>query len=298
MRKFLIIIIALLASVACSKVVMDPLRLQIPGTYWSAATETQGARITFPDNNHVSVIQVNYSTGASQAEHGTYTLDGHRVQLSGTNWSDNILLVRTFTHLKNSKTNKNMDPMFPVSYDSVAGSVWTTMVNDNFHMAFFDHDGTCVNTTFINANHKEGFDYGWEFGRKDYSLDGSKLEVGSIKATLFEDFMVVDTLAVLITAPAPGVTGGQSPLSGTVWTLQTTGYPGLIVFTSDSTFTRILTGSRINYVFCNGTYQLNGTTLTLTYGDVKEAPCEISDGKFTVFEEKVYERTYAKATLP
>lgn len=290
MRKYLIIITAVLLSVSCKKM-MEPVRVQMPGTYWLYSTEDQTARVAFPDDVHVSVLQWDLATGTCQAQHGTYTTDGHRVEVTGENWDD-ILFVRTFTHLKNSKTNKNLTPLSTVSHDNLAGSVWTTMVNDNLNIVFFDHDGTCLDASFPNANHKEGYPYGWEWARKDYSLSGSQLMVGTgIKATLFDDFMLVDTLAVLRSAPSVEAQA-TSALSGTVWTYDTAAFPGLIVFTSGNTFTRILAASRINYQFLNGTYQLSGTELTMTAGDVKET-CQLSADRFTFFE-----KDYVKVTLP
>ena len=292
MRKYIIIIAAALASVSCSKLVMDPLRLDINGTYWTYSTDTQTARMAFPDNEHVSVLQWDLGTNSCQAEHGTYELDGHRVLLSGNNWSRDVKLVRTFTHLKNSSTNKNMTPLKPVPHESLAGSVWTTMENDNLHLAFFDYDGTCLDATFINANRKEGKPYGWQWTRNDYSLSGSDLQVGAgVKATLYDDMMQVDTLTVLRTAPALNAPG-SSALAGTVWRYQSSDYPGIIIFTSGSTFTRVIVGSRILYQFMNGTYQLNGTELFMTDGEIKET-CQLSTDRFTFFE-----KTFVKVSLP
>lgn len=293
MRNTFIILAAALLSAACSKLVMDPLRLDITGTYWSYSVGDQTARVVFPDNEHASVLQWDFNSNACQAEHGTYSLDGHRVLLTGENWPNDIKFVRTFTHLKNNSTNRNLTPLAPAAHESLAGSVWTTMVNDNLNIVFFDHDGTCLDATFVNANHKEGTPYGWQWARKDYSLNGKQLMVGSgIKANMYEDFMQVDTLSVLRTAPAVE-NQGTSALAGTVWTYETSGYPGLIVFTSASTFTRVLVSSRIFYSFMNGTYQISGTSLAMTDGaDIKET-CQLSADRFTFLE-----KNYVKVTLP
>lgn len=292
MRKITILAAAFLALVSCKKM-MEPIRVQMPGTYWSYSQESQIARMGFSDGTHVSVLQRDTSSNTCQAEHGTYTTDGHVVLLTGYNWPQDIKLVRTFSHIKNNSTNRNLTPLSPVAHKSLAGSVWTTMVNDNLNIVFFDHDGTCVDASFINTIHKEGKPYGWQWGRKEYSLNGSKLTVGTgITATLYSDFMQVDTLSVLRSAPA--VDGSaSSALAGTVWTYKTSGYPGLIIFTSGSTFTRILTSSRLVYTFMNGTYQLSGTSLTMTDGGEIEETCQLSADRFTFLE-----RNYEKVTLP
>lgn len=292
MRKLTLIAAALLALVSCKKM-MEPIRVQMPGTYWSYSEGKQTARIGFSDGKHVSVLQMDTTSHICQAIHGTYTTDGHEVLLTGDNWSQDIKLVRTFSHVKNNSSNRNLTPIYPVAHESLAGSVWTTMVNDNLNIVFFDHDGTCLDATFKNANHKEGTPYGWQWARKDYSLNGKQLTVGAgIKATMYEDFMQVDTLSVLRTAPAVE-NQGTSALAGTVWTYETSGYPGLIVFTSASTFTRVLVSSRITYSFMNGTYQISGTSLAMTDGaDIKET-CQLSADRFTFLE-----KNYVKVTLP
>ena len=274
-----------LASAGCSKWVMDPLRLDITHTFWSYSIQDQTARIAFPDGEHASIVQMDMASRACQALHGTYTLDGHRVLLTGDNWPDNIKFVRTFTHLKNNSTNKNLTPLAPVTHKSLAGSVWTTMSDNNLNIVFFDHDGTCLDATYINAIRKEGLKYGWQWNRKDYSFNGSNLAVGGVTATTFEDFIQVGNISVLNTAPAVEH-GGSSALVGTIWTYITPDFPGLIVFTSDSTFTRVLVSSGVVYTFLNGTYRLSGTTLSMTDGaDINET-CQVSD-RFT-FSEKEY----------
>lgn len=296
MKKAIVILITALASFSCSKVVMDPLRLDIPGTFWSYSAQDQTARVTFPDGKHASVLQIDFGNKACVAQHGTYSIDGHRVILEGEGWPNEIKFVRTFSHLKNNSTNKNLTPLKPVAHKSLAGSIWTTTLDDNLHITFFDHDGTCVEANYANAIRKEGPKYGWDFGRKDYTLDGQNLMVGTgKKITLFEDFMIVDTLAVLRTAPSVE-NPGASVMSGTIWTYDVNSYPGLVIFTSGSTFTRIMTGlnsGRLIYTFLNGTYQLSGTTLTMTEGEDINETCQLSADRFTFLD-----RPFRKITLP
>ena len=289
--KRILLILLVLASVSCKKM-MEPVRIQIPDTYWSYSVDDQTARVCFPDEKHASVLQLDKGANAFQALHGTYYTDGHRLILTGEEWPKDILFVRTFTHLKNSSTNRNMTPVYSASHDEISGSVWTTMVAGNLNIVFFDHDGTCVDASFKNAVRKEGVKYGWDYNRKDYALNGKKLQVGGIAATMFEDFIQVDTLSVMQTAPAV-TNSGTSALAGTVWEYETTGYPGLIIFTSDSTFTRVLVASSIVYGFLNGTYQLSGTSLTMMDGEDINETCQLSADRFTFLEN-----TYVKVTLP
>ena len=291
MRKLLPIILIVLATASCKKMI-EPIRVQMPGTYWLYSVGDQTARVSFPDDEHASVIQWDVTSNAAQALHGTYSTDGHRVLLTGENWPNDIKFVRTFSHLKNNSSNKNLTPLSPLSYSNLAGSVWATMVHDNLNIVFFDHDGTCMDATFPNVNHKEGYPYGWQWNRKDYSLSGTQVMAGSgIKGTLYDSFMQVDTLSVMQVAPAPE-NPGTSALAGTVWTYDTAGYPGLIIFTSGSTFTRILTSSHIVFSFMNGTYTLSGTELNMNAGEIKET-CQLSADRFTLFE-----KDFVKATLP
>lgn len=291
MRKVLPIILLVLVSASCKKMI-EPIRIQMPGTYWSYSVGDQTARVTFPDGRHASVLQKDLTSHACQALHGTYSTDGHRVLLTGENWPSEIRFVRTFSHLKNNSTNKNMTPLSPVAHSNLAGSVWATMADNNLNLVFFDHDGTCVDATYRNVIHKEGTAYGWKWGRREYLLSGDKLTVGSVTGTLYEDFIQVDTVAVFNAAPEQGGTA-TSALNGTVWTYDTAGFPGLLIFTSGSTFTRVLVSSGIVYYTLNGTYQLSGTSLTMTDGaDINET-CQLSADRFTFLE-----KDYVKVTLP
>lgn len=294
MKKVLPIILLVLVSASCKKM-MEPIRIQMPGTAWFYATDTQTARVCFEDESHVSVLQSEMASGAHQSIHGTYETDGHRVDCQGANWPNSIRFVRTFSHLKNSSTNKNLTPLKTMEHTSVAGSIWATMEEDNFHFAFFSPDGTCLDGTFLNANHKEGYPIGWKWNRKDYTHSGNKVTAGSFSATLYEDFLVTDTLTVMQMAPSVE-DKGTSPLAGTVWTLNTSGYPGVIVFNSSNTFTRFLVSSRVVFYANNGSYELNGTSLTMDLGgndgQLKET-CQLSADRFTFLE-----KNYVKVTLP
>ena len=294
MRKVLPLILLVLVSASCKKM-MEPIRIPLSGTAWSYSVGDQTARVCFEDENHVSILQTDMTSGAHQSVHGTYDTDGHRVDCQGANWPNSIRFVRTFSHLKNNSTNKNLTPLKTREHASVAGSIWATMEEDNFHFAFFSQDGTCLDGTFANTNHKEGYPIGWKWNRKGYTLSGNKLTAGSFSATLYEDFLITDTLTVMRMAPSVE-DKGTSPLAGTVWTYDTAGYPGVIVFNSSNTFTRFLVASRVIFSAINGTYELNGTSLTMDMGgedgQLKET-CQLSADRFTYLE-----KDYVKVTLP
>lgn len=288
MRKVLLLIMVALASVSCSKLVMDPLRIKIGGTCWLYATETQTARVCFPDDEHVTIIQRDNESGYLQSQHGTYELDGHRVLCNGDDWSGTIKFVRTFSHLKNNSTNKNLTPLSTQAHDKLGGSIWGTIVQGNLRFAYFGKGGKCIEGTYLNVAHKEGFPYGWEWNQADYTLDGNRLEAGSKSAVLYEDFLLVDTLAVFCNSPVPEAPATAGELEGTVWTYDSNAAAGVIIFTSGSTFTRMLGVSQLIFATLTGTYTLEGTTLKMEAGDIKET-CQLQGGRFT-FSEKAYKQ--------
>lgn len=290
MKKALYILTILLIASSC-KAIMEPIRVQLDGTFWSYSTDDQTARVIFPDDTHVSVLQLDMSTGYTQSLHGTYYTDGHAAICNGEDWSSEVKFVRTFTHLKNSKTNKNLTELSPRSPGSLAGSVWAVLENRNFHLAYFCGDGTCIDGTYKNVNREEGVPYGWTWSRADYTLSGSRVEAGQFKGVLFDKFMVVDTMAVMIATPAPE-SSGTTALTGTVWEYESSSYPGALIFTSDTTFTRTLVGSKIIHETKEGTYHLDGTSITMSV-DGKEETCQIEGGRFTFFS-----RRYRMVTLP
>jgi len=276
-----------LAALAVSSCIIDPLYIQMPQTYWSYSVETQTARVCFPDDTHASVLQLitdGQQAGTIQAQHGTYTTDGHRVILTGEEWSNNIQFVRTFSHLKNNSTNRNMTPLKPQSHQSLAGSIWCSMVNNNLEVSRFLDDGTCIQASFNNVTHEEGIPYGWKWGKQNYTLSGNRLDADSMHATLFEDFMVVDTLAILIAKEPSEEDNASNALAGTYWTsggMST--YPGLLIFTGNDTFTRIQVASKFIYQVKHGTYAYNGSSISFCL-DGKEETCPLDGNRFTFFE--------------
>lgn len=290
MKKAFYLLTILVLSVSC-KAMIDPIRIPVEGTSWSYSTDDQTARVCFQDNRHVSIIQLDYDSGNIQSEHGTYDLDGHSVLCKGNDWSKDVKFVRTFSHLKNSSTNKNLTPVSPQSYSTIEGSIWAGLVNRNLQLVYFIGNGNCLQGTFSNVIHEEGVPYGWEWSKKSFTHTGSQVEAGSVKGTLYDRFMALDTLAVMVASYAPE-SEGTSALTGTVWTYDGGGYPGVIIFTSDAEFTRVFATSKIVHEVKTGTYKLEGTSLTMTL-DGKNETCQLEGGRFTFFD-----KTYAKVTLP
>lgn len=289
MKKALYLLFILILSASC-KAMMEPLRVQLAGTAWLYETDDQTARVIFPDDTHVNILQFDINSGNTQTLHGTYYCDGHAVLCNGEDWTNQIKFVRTFSHLKNSSTNKNMTPIYPESHKSVKGSVWAAILHRNLHLAYFMADGKCLEGIYKNVIHEEGVPYGWEWKKQSFTHDGNQIKAGQFKATLYDTFMTVDTLAVRIASPAPE-SKKTTAITGTVWTYESAP-AGAIVFTSDSLFTRILVSSKIVHDVDCGTYKLQGTSLEMTLDDKKET-CQIEGGRFTFFD-----KTYAKVTLP
>lgn len=288
MKKILYILSVIVLASSC-KAMIEPLRISLDGTYWLYETDEQTARVCFTDDIHVSIIQLDIATGYTQNLHGTYELDGHSVKCNGENWPKEIKFVRTFSHLKNNSTNKNLTPLSPQSHGNLKGSVWASIINLNLHLAYFMADGNCLEGVYKNFTHEEGVPYGWEWKKQPFTVNGNQLKAGPFKATLYESFMVVDTLAVRAASLAPK-SDKQSALTGTVWRYE--GSAGAIVFTSDTEFTRILVSSKIIYEADNGTYSLDGTSLEMTLDDKKET-CQLESGRF-----RFMDKAYAKVTLP
>lgn len=295
MRKpFLTVLALVLALTSCSKLVMDPLRIQMPATFWSYSVEGQTARVCFPDDKHVSVLQEDFSTGYFQTQYGTYYTNGHRVICEGEDWSSPIQFVRTFSHLKNNKTNRNLTPLAPRSHEEIAGSVWASMADGDLCFAFFSgRQGRVLEGIYRNAIHKEGRPYGWEWNQGSYTLDGDKLQAGNRQATLFEDFLVVDSMAVFCVSPVPetGAAATSTDLAGTAWYYTANSLPAVIIFTSECTFTRLMAMNQLILASLSGTYRLQGQELRMEAGEIKET-CRLEADRFTFSE-----RTYLKASL-
>ena len=85
----------------------------------------------------------------------------------------------------------------------------------------------------------------------------------------------------------PESNAGSSSLKGTVWTYATeTAYPGFIVFTSATEFTRILVGSNVIFAVLTGTYEVKGNSVAFqTEAAELCETCPIEDGQFTYLKK-------------
>ena len=296
MKKiFALFPLIILCSISCQENVFNPMYIQLDDTYWSYETETQIARVAFTGENNISVLQKDLKTGYVQSEHGYYTADGHRVVADGQEWTNQIKFIRTFSHLKNVSTQKNLTEYKPRDYSSIAGSVWTTIVNGDLRLAYLAKDGTCIEGAFFNIVGEEGVSRGWKWtsGQK-WELENHALKAGPFNCTLFKDFLVVDTLAVygnMAPSTASGIEGTNT-LEGTVWVMSNLKSPYVIIFTSSNQFVRVRGANRFIYATLNGTYELDGNTVSMHAAKINET-CQIESDKFIFSESQ-----YVKVTFP
>lgn len=271
----------LLTTLSCSKM-MSGLYISIPNTTWSYTLDDQRALVHFGSDDRVTIVQRNNSNGAVQFNNGTYSVDGHAVDILSDEGASNRL-VRTFSHLKNSQ-NKNFSTFKPLEYTSLDYTVWTSLRQDVFRIVYFTPEGNTKQASFKNVIHEEGVPYGWENSGTNYTLTGSHLDMGKESATLFEEVMLLGD--VWFMHFPVNENKGYSDLTGTMWTLSGNGYPGIIVFDTNSSFTRVLLSSRILYQVTRGSYVQNGNIVSFSF-DGKSEDCLIVDGRFTLME-----RTY------
>ena len=271
----------LLMTVSCSKI-LEPLYIGITNTTWSYTLDDQRAFIRFGTDDRVTIVQRNNGNGAVQFNNGTYSVDGHAVDILSDEGASNRL-VRTFSHLKNS-SNKNFSTYKPQEYTSMDYSVWTSLRKDVFRVIYFTPDGKTKQASFKNVIHEEGVPYGWEQGETTFTLSGSHLDMGKESAILFDEVMLVDD--VWFMHFPVNENKGNSDLTGTMWTYHTSSYPGIIIFDTNSSFTRILLSSRILYQVNRGTYVQTGDVVTMTLNG-KTEDCLIEGNSFTYLE-----RTY------
>jgi hypothetical protein len=93
--------------------------------------------------------------------------------------------------------------------------------------------------------------------------------------------------------PAPETVSAAASegLAGTAWIYAANGLPAVILFTSESSFTRLMAMNQLIVASLSGTYSLRGTELRMEAGDIKET-CQLQADRFTFSE-----RTYLKASL-
>lgn len=277
MKKLLGIAILFLSLTSCHK---DFLRVGLLDNSWKIVVDDQFAYAHFFNEDRAVTLQTNQTSGANQIVHGSYTTDGHRIDIAGDNGVNNQL-VRTFSHVKTSK-NKNFTPTYPARFTSVEGSVWSSIKGGDYMMFFFRPDGQVTQATYENIARKEGFPYGWSREELTYTLDGTHLEVGDQLFTLYPEIMTSATTAYLIDG-MPVIAAGTSSLSGTIWTCNSSTYPGFIVFVTGQRFVRVVMANESQYVHSIGTYSIAGKKINVTIGDAQET-VTISNGQFTLFE--------------
>lgn len=290
MKRFLLAIIVLFSVLSCGKNGTDGVYISVRNSCWQIATETQVAWPCFIGNDIASVVQVNYEYGAYQIMNGSYTVDGHRVNIAA---ESSILMVRTMGNLKNS-SNKNCTRLTPEAPSPLEGTLWVSMKDYDFTFVYHGKDGEYLAGDFFNFTRREGFPYGWNWETGTYAVNGTEYVLEDEKGTFYGDkFMVMKELAIPRVHKAKNLEGTSS-LKGTIWTLQQgSGYPGFILFTSATEFVRVLVNSNIIFVVLEGTYSLKGNSLELeTNAEELCRTCTIEDGKFTYLQ-----RTYILSDL-
>ena len=270
-----------LVAVSCN---IDFIYVQLPNTSWTIEQGEQKAFVHFGTNERVSILQRSNANGAVQLINGTFDADGHSVNVLSDEGATNKL-VRTFTHLKNS-SNKNFSRFSPQDYSSLENTIWATVRKDVFRLFFLAPGGEMTQLSFKNVIHEEGVPYGWEKQKGSYSVNGSHVTLGQESGILFPEVMLVDD-TWFMHFPVNG-DEGTSALTGSIWTYRSSGYPGVIIFDTNSSFTRVLMASRTLFQVTQGSYTFSGNTVTMTL-DGKTESCEMSGNSFTLME-KTYDK--------
>lgn len=277
--RILALTTALLAAVSCK---MDFLYIPLPNTSWTYGEGDQRIFVHFGTGERATVLQRNSATGSVQVLNGTYTANGHAVDFTSDEGTTNRL-IRTFSHLKTSK-NKNYSRFNPEAYDNVDHTIWATIIKDNLFIDFLAPDGAYTHFLFKNVRHEEGVPYGWSKEKGTYQHIGSQVLIEEDSGLLFPEVMLKNE-AWRMHFPV-NEDKGKSILQGTSWTYDTFSYPGIIIFDTNSSFTRILVASRNQFQTMRGTYSYDGATITMDLDGKKEV-CIVAENKFTFLE-----RTY------
>jgi len=275
--------IALLAVLSCalSCQLLEDLYVRLPNTSWTLEVDSQRAFVYFSDERS-SVLQRNISTGAVQVLNGSYSAEGHAAVVSGDN-GNSVKFIRTFSHLKSSG-NKNFSSLRTKTVQTLDNTLFLTLEKNNFHVLYFNPSGDVRKASFKNVVREEGVPYGWEGTTMPFQVSGSQVSWGEERGVLFPEVMLVDD--VWYFHYPINQDEGNSRLCGTMWTYRTNGYPGILVFDTNSSFTRILLSSNVLCYVFRGTYSLEGDVLTMTL-DGKQERCPLGTDSFT-FMEKTY----------
>lgn len=282
MKRFVYkLLIVVFAVTSCGK---NGLYINVNNTAWEISSNTQVGWPCFLDDQHVSVIQVNNANGYYQVLNGTFSVKGHRVDVTADGTS--LYMVRTFSNLKNS-SNKNYRKLSPEAPEALDGSVWACLKDNDFTFYYFQDNGTCRKGTYQNVSHREGFDDGWSFSNLPYTASGSHFSTADGEGYFYGNaFLRLDSVAVPFVS-TPENKDGTSSLKGTVWTYNSgSAYPGFILFTSAKDFTRILVGSNVIFAVLTGTYEIKGDSVAFqTEAAELCETCPIEDGQFTYLKK-------------
>lgn len=274
------LLLPLLAAVSCGR---NGLYISVDNTAWEITMDTQVGWPVFLDDEHVSLIQLNYDTHYYQTMNGTFQVDGHRVDVSADGSA--VRMVRTFSHLKNS-SNKNYRSIKPEEPGDIAGSVWAVLKSGDLQLTFFQGDGTCISGVYENVTHREGIHYGWSWTSARYAVNGNQLTAGTTSGTFYKGFLRMPSVAVPRVSESTHPEGTSS-LKGTVWKYNNAGsYPGFLIFTSATEFVRVLVQNATVFTTLEGTYRLKGNSLEFhTDSEELNRSCTIADGQFTYLEK-------------
>ncbi|MBR4774477.1 MAG: hypothetical protein IK008_00045 [Bacteroidales bacterium] len=287
MKRLLVLTMVLLGFTSCGRL-LEPLYIYLPGTNWYYEQDGKHAFVNFSDDGKATVLQKAIATGSVMENNGTYTADGHNVDIFGADGTT-FNLTRTFSHMKNSK-NKNMTRFFPQSYENLAGMVWAGVDMADLYVYYFKDGENLVRSAFTVTQYEEGVPYGWTSETIPYKLNGTTFTAGGKTGWLYSEVMLVDG-RWHVYYPAPEGGSGSSVLAGTVWFYKggTSTTAGLLVFDSGYSFTRIqVASSRTQFLMNRGTYTQEGDVLKMKLDGLTDV-CTISGNTFR-FMERLYER--------
>lgn len=288
MRRALtfIIIIAAAASLASCSKLLEPLYIHLPGTEWVYELNGKRAYIHFDLDGTACVLQKDLTTGAIQENHGTYSCDGHRANISckdGTEFN----LIRTYFNLKNSK-NKDMGRLTVQKPSQREQSVWVGVNDGDLYVYYFPDEEHLTLASFVVTGYQEGVPLSWEVQNVPFTPGEYTWTVGDNTAWLFSDIMLLDK-RWHVTFPEPEGSG-DSALAGSIWySLEgSSTSPGLVVFDTGHSFSRVQVYSSTQILYDKGTYTLSGNTINLTLNG-KQDNCTVSGDMFR-FMERRYKR--------
>lgn len=285
MKRLITAALGVLMAVSCGKNGTDGLYISVADTCWEISNETQVAWPCYIGRDVCTIIQYDETTGVFQTMNGSYTVDGSHVYVSA---ESAVTMIRTFSHLKNSK-HKNYTRLKAEAPQSVGGSVWGSLKANDFRFDYLRQDGTSVTGSYANVIHQEGIPSGWSWTTGAYSVNGNQYTAEEAKGTFYGNkFVVLETMAEPCLSTISN-SEGTSSLKGTVWTYVNSGYPGVIIFTSATEFTRLLVASSTMFSVLKGTYSLKGNSLEFkTDSEELHETCTVSNGRFTYLQ-----RTYS-----